>query len=278
MNYLLHRLGYPLGEVVARATINLRRRMHDADSSPAVLIRVDDFPHWAVPITRFWEFHARLADQQVPYLVAATPFLAAEPFSTAGYPREHHEREWIALADALARGELEVALHGVTHRTRRERFASEFDGLTFEQAQHRIAEAWRFLVARGFRPVAFVPPFNRLPPELWDALPAQCPILCLGPESLHDVPLLWSPTAFRGRIVVLSLAPFYARARDILRALERGRWLEEPGAIIPITLHWTWELRDGFAAVAELARLLKGRVIRWAPLAAEADERGTGER
>jgi hypothetical protein len=63
--------------------------------------------------------------------------------------------------------------------------------------------------------------------------------------------------------VVYSLRPFYGRARDILAALERGGWLETEGSIIPITLHWTWELADGFASAAKLAGRLAGFVAGW---------------
>jgi hypothetical protein len=231
-----------------------------------VLLRVDDYPHWTVPTDRFWDFHARLAVEEVPYLLAATPFLATQPLAPESPARAHHEEEWDALRVAVGRGELDVALHGVTHRARGRGRASEFDGMGATQATAEIARAWRFLIARGCPPVAFVPPFNRLPPALWSALPLNCAILCLGPESLRDVPLLPAAANVGGRRVVLSLPPFYGRARDVLRALERGQWLEKRGAILPITLHWTWELADDFAAATALARHLRGHAHRWTEL------------
>src|SRR5207245_2313998 len=191
------------------------------------------------------------------YLLGATPFLAAAPLSAGEEQlRPSDGREWARVAEALARRELEVALHGATHQRHSEGVPSEFDPLPFEEARGVMARAWNWLEAEGIPPIAFIPPFNRLPPRLWSALPAGCRILCLGPESLRDVPLLWSPAASDGRVVVYSLRPFYGRAREILAGLERGRWLETEGSIIPITLHWTWELGDGFESVAKLARRL----------------------
>jgi hypothetical protein len=73
-----------------------------------------------------------------------------------------------------------------------------------------------------------------------------------------------------GRTVVFSLPPFYGHARQILAALEAGRWLERPGAVLPITLHWTWELGDDFAAVAALARRIAPWTRVWRSLMAPA--------
>src|SRR2546425_3121669 len=75
LNHAMHRLGYPLGEVVARGTASLRRRLGSADLMPRAIVRVDDYPHWTVSSDRFWEFHAVLADHGVRYLLGATPFL-----------------------------------------------------------------------------------------------------------------------------------------------------------------------------------------------------------
>jgi hypothetical protein len=67
---------------------------------------------------------------------------------------------------------------------------------------------------------------------------------------------------------VYSLPPFYGRARHVLRALQKGHWLERAFSVMPITLHWTWELEDRFAGVAELASCISGYTARWSALAA----------
>ena len=267
LNRVLHWLGYPLGSVAARATINLRRAVGSVDLAPKVFVRVDDYPHWTVSTDRFWEFHAALQEHRVHYLLGATPFLATEPLTPRSrVGRSFDENEWTRLAVAFRAGELEVGLHGVTHRTHSDGMASEFDGLHLDEARRSIGRAWNWLAERGLAPMAFIPPFNRLPTQLWSALPSDCSILCLGPESLRDVPLLWSPAALDHRIVVYSLAPFYGRADRILDALLSGHWLETEGSIVPITLHWTWEVADGFRAVSRLARHVAGFVSRWSTL------------
>lgn len=143
-------------------------------------------------------------------------------------------------------------------------------------ARDALARGWAFLEREGCRPMAFVPPFNRLPPSLWDALPPQCRVLCLGPESLGDAPLVPAGARCRGRVLLWSLAPFYGRAAEVLAALERGQWLSHPGVVVPITLHWTWELDDGFDAVGRLARALAGYAVRWESWIAAADASHAG--
>lgn len=233
-----------------------------AADSPMVLLRVDDYPHWSVGLERYWVFHRQMAEADVPFLLAATPFLVANPLMPDSPPRGLVAEEWSKLAAAVARGEVEVALHGITHRTRDPGRASEFDGVPAADAAEGLANAWRALEERGCHPVAFVPPFNRFPPILWSALPPECRIVCLGPESLEDTPALPVPTYADGRCVVMSLPPFYGRARAILRALRRGRWLERAGAVLPITLHWTWELEDR-TGVTELIEAVAPFATRW---------------
>lgn len=252
------RAGVPVGAWTVEAGID--RRV--AAGPPTVLLRVDDYPHWSVGLERYWAFHTLMAAGGAPFLLAATPFLAANPLTPDSPPRPLIAEEWARLAAAVARGEVEVALHGITHRTRHPGPASEFDGVPAVEATQGLADAWGALEQRGCRPVAFVPPFNRLPPAIWSALPPQCRILCLGPESLRDAPALPVPTHRDGRCVVMSLPPFYGRARAILRALRRGRWLERGGAVVPITLHWTWELED-LAGVTELIEAVAPFAVRW---------------
>ncbi len=255
---LMLRAGVPLGAWMAEA--GARRR--GAAPRPLVLLRVDDYPHWSVGIDRFWAFHERLSGHRVSYLLAVTPFLAKDPAVADSEPRPLVADEWSRLAESVARGELEIALHGITHRTRGGRLASEFDGMPVQEARQGLAQGWGALAARGCRPIAFVPPFNRFPPSLWHALPSECGVLCLGPESLRDVPPLPTPAWSDDRCVVMSLPPFYGRARTILAALRRGRWLERAGVVLPITLHWTWEMDDPSAA-DELIATLAPFVVRW---------------
>lgn len=261
VNHVLRRMGYPLGEAVARATARSARGL--LPPAPTVLLRVDDYPHWTVPLDRFWEFHRRLASAKVRYLLSATPFLTRHWLDDSPPERALEPQDWSDLAAAVERGELEVGLHGLTHASRSPSTASEFDGMSVEEVRARLAAGWQFLADKGCRPVAFVPPFNCFAPALWQALPRECGVMCLGPESVRDTPLLRSPTAYDGRAIVYSLPPFYGKARDILRALRKGRWLDRPFSVIPITVHWAPELEDGFAAVTELAHYVGERAELW---------------
>jgi len=264
IGWTMNRLRLPVGAWTAR--VEAARRAAEAPAAPLVLVRVDDYPHWSVPTARFRTFHQIMAAAGVSFLLGATPFLAANPLSPVSDQRPEDATEWEWLAEAVESRQAEVGLHGATHRTRRLGFHSEFDGMPLARARAVIAEAWAALERRGCRPVAFVPPFDRFPPALWSALPDECRILCLGPESLLDVPPAPSVGLRNGRTVVFSLPPFYGRADQILAALEGARWLERPGAVLPITLHWTWELDDDFAAVGRLARRIATRTGSWRSL------------
>lgn len=250
--WAMRRLRLPVGVWIAR--LDAARRAAQSQTTPVVLVRVDDYPHWSISTEQFRRFHQFMVAAGVHYLLAATPFLAANPLSPGSGPRPEDVSEWEWLACAVNRREVEIGLHGATHRTRRRGFHSEFDDMPLEEARVVVGQAWNALERRGCPPIAFVPTFDRLPPALWPALPEACKILCLGPESLRDVHPRPSVGTRNGRTVVFSLPPFYGRAKRILAALERGRWLERPGAVLPITLHWTWEVEDTFAAVAALAR------------------------
>jgi phosphatidyl-myo-inositol dimannoside synthase len=254
----------PIGAWLAR----LEAARQPAASRPAalVLLRVDDYPHWSVPTDQFRRFQQLMSDEGVAFLLAATPFLASDPLSPVSEARPQEATEWDWLAEKVDREQVEVGLHGATHRTRQLEFHSEFHDMRPDEARAVIAQAWQFLSRTGCHPIAFVPPFNRFPPELWSALPDECRILCLGPESLLDVAPHPPVGIRRGRTVVLSLPPFYGRAAHILAALDRGDLLDRPGMVLPITLHWTWELDDDFVAVRRLAQRLAGRVGSWRSL------------
>jgi glycosyltransferase involved in cell wall biosynthesis len=254
----------PIGAWLAR--LEAARQPAASRPAPLVLLRVDDYPHWGVPTQQFRRFQQLMSAVGASFLVAATPFLAADPLSPISDARPEDATEWEWLAKKVDREEVEVGLHGATHRTRRFGFHSEFDDMPPDEARVVIAQAWRFLACAGCRPIAFVPPFNRFPPALWQALPDECRILCLGPESLLDVPPKPAVGTRGGRTVVFSLPPFYGRAAHILGALERGDLLDRPGVVLPITLHWTWELDDDFAAVRRLAERIAGRVGTWRSL------------
>lgn len=254
----------PIGAWLAR--LEAARQSDASRRASAVLLRVDDYPHWRVPTSQFRRFQQMMSAIGVSFLLAVTPFLATDPLSPISDPLPEDVTDWDWLAERVRRKEVEVGLHGATHRTRQFGFNSEFDDMPPDQARAVIGQAWRFLCGAGCEPIAFVPPFNRFPPVLWPALPDECRILCLGPESLLDVPPLPAVGMRAGRTVVFSLPPFYGRAAHILAALERGELLDRPGIVLPITLHWTWELDDDFAAVRRLAELVALRVEPWRSL------------
>ncbi|HZM26052.1 MAG TPA: DUF2334 domain-containing protein, partial [Gemmatimonadales bacterium] len=141
----------PIGAWLAR--LEAARQSDASRRTAAVLLRVDDYPHWRVPTPQFRRFQQVMSAIGVPFLLAATPFLAANPLSPISDTRPEDVNDWDWLAERVRRKELEVGLHGATHRTRQFGFNSEFDDMPPDQARAVIGQAWRFLSSAGCEPI-----------------------------------------------------------------------------------------------------------------------------
>lgn len=240
----------------------------DAKGPPKVLLRYDEFPVYEArdrPGERgtevFRRFHDVLHDAGVPYCAAVLPLVphrALDPKATGADPHDEGEREMLARMRAEG---VELALHGLDHRTRHAspRRRSELTGLRDGELRERLDRGLEILAEQAIRPRVFVPPFNRFGFRQYDVLAERFDVVCGGPES---VPLMgWHPgPQFRGDSVWLpSYPPLYGTAREIVPAVER-LLREEVGTWVPVTLHLAAEADDGFAGLRGLAQLLAGGV------------------
>lgn len=243
----------------------------EAAGPPRVLLRVDEFPHAQAfdsgpgfTTERFRRFHAVLAEAGIPYLLAITPNLSRDyldPGVTESRPLRDAEIECL---QGLAADGVVFALHGADHRTRHEnpRRHSEFCGLSPGAAAERIDAARAVFDDLGLPTPVFVPPFNRFDAAQYELLAERFEVVCAGPESIRLLGFAPTPV-WRGDAVYLpSYAPLYEHAAVVRAEVERLAALET-AIWAPATLHWGWELKDDFAALAQLAAALRGRAAGW---------------
>lgn len=247
--------------------------------SPRFLVRVDEYPHWLAddePLRygteAFDHFHDIMRSAGVPYLLAVVPEPSQRPLDPRGVGcRQLSDREIAVLRRVQSEG-VELAVHGLDHRTRdvHPRRQSELLGRSPGELRERLARADELLEPVGERPRVLVPPWNRFDASQWPTLAERYDIVCGGPESVMQVGFHGSPTWWGDAVYLPSYAPFYGHARAIepaaRRAIDRrgGGW-------IPIVLHWGWEAEDGWHDLEALARTLSGHAAPWSVFLAEVD-------
>lgn len=230
------------------------------------LVRVDDFPSWDVNSQLIQDFHEVLTFYNVPYLLGVTPFLADDPLNPAGRKNREMTGAEVVLLKQMCLDGVEIALHGFTHRTRETGFHSELVGLTDLEFKMWLEKSLDNLRTRYLpAPIAFIPPFNTIDFKDTKLLADYLPILCGGPESILCLGLYGCPSNLNGIAYWPSFFPAYGRASDLI-SFAQSKIKQNHPWIVPLTLHWRWEIKDHFAAVRRLASIIDGRVIRWSEI------------
>jgi hypothetical protein len=239
-----------------------------------VLIRVDEYPNVAVleqperfGTAAFERFHAVMRGAGVDYLIAALPRLSERPYDPdASGGRELDEAERDTLRGLHEAG-VEVAVHGLDHRTRdeRPRRHSELLGLTPTELERRLDVADAILAELGIRARVFVPPFNRFSRSQYPALARRFEVVCAGPETVMEMGFQRTPQCREGAVYMPAYEPLYGRAGEVLPAIER--LIEREAAVwVPVVLHWSWETEDDFGELARLAELVADFTRPWGEL------------
>lgn len=226
------------------------------------LVRVDDFPRWDVNSELFKDFHEIFSNYEIPYLLGVTPCICKKPTD----PRCSETRtlsfdERKFLKKIISDG-VEVALHGYTHRTTRTRKPIEFNGLNLKEMRSIIELGFKEL---GYTTSFLIPPFNRFDLGLIRIFEQYFEIICGGPESIETVGPRISPSFLGKCLYVCSLPPAYGKASDILPWIDKVESIHE-NIMVPLTLHWRWELSDDFYGVKCLCKKIRGKTIRWKEL------------
>ncbi len=247
--------------------------------APRFLVRVDEFPHWLADdeparygTEAFKRFHAILSEHGVPYLLAVVPRPSERPLDPRGTACRALTDSDLDTLRALQADGVELAIHGLDHRTRdaHPRRQSELLGRGAAELTERLALADLALAPLGERPRVFVPPWNRFDRAQWPVLSRRFDIVCGGPESVMQVGFHAAPTWWDDAVYLPSYAPFYEHAERVLPAV-RDAVDRQGGGWIPIVLHWGWEVDDAWEHLPGLARALAGRAAPWREFLAEID-------
>lgn len=239
------------------------------------ILRVDDFPRWDIPSKEFISFHRILSRHRIPYLLGITPSISLDPLNPQSRKyRPLSDEEETILKEITADG-VEFALHGLTHQTRTRRGPrSELIGLSDEELEGNIQRGLNELSKIYPLPpiIFFIPPFNTLNLNNCQVLARYFLGICAGREAIPYVGFRITPSFLCGILYIPSYEPVYGYAGEILEYLEAILPLKE-NIIVPITLHWSWELEDRFSALESLAEKIRGRTLRWNSLIGQDDLR-----
>ena len=228
------------------------------------LLRVDDFPSPFADSEEILRFHEVAVAHGLPYLLAVTPF-----FGPDGNRRPLSDREIQILHRCASEGAT-LALHGFSHRSRYRNYASELLSLPMATLRTERDQAVAYLRQHGLDVVGFVAPFNTYDPFTISALAERFPLLCGGPESVRLLGHRAGPSFLMQSLYV----PSYRHAYDVdhqgLRRFDRLLG-EAAGLVVPVTLHWANETREGLRSFRALCARMAGRTLRWTELLSRAE-------
>ena len=228
--------------------------------SPRFLLRVDDFPRWDRRPDGFRTFHAILRDAGVPYLLGVIPRPAEDPQDPTGTRTRAWSAEEVALLAQVA-PDVEVAMHGVTHRRQDAGVAAEIIGRTPADLDAHLGDGLAVFRASGISPRTFIPPFNAIDRPALAVLGRHFDAVFGGPESVRWLGRLPGPCKVGEVWFLPSYPPAYGRAIEIVPFVQAVR-TRRAQLLIPITLHWAWEEADRHEGLRRLADVLAGAAVR----------------
>ena len=244
--------------VIARGGRGAARSARAAARSPRFLVRVDDFPRWDRGPDGFVEFNEILDRAGVRYLLGVIPRPLTDPRDPEARPREWTAGERAALGNGATN--VEVALHGMSHRRGSGPVPAEIVGVAPDDLDKSLGEALHVLGELGYAPTAYIPPYNALDPTALAVLARRFAVVCGGPESVRWLGRLPGPCRIAGVWYLPSYPPAYGRAVDVAAFVRSVRARRVP-LLVPLTLHWAWEEADRFEGVRRLVDALAGTAV-----------------
>ncbi len=249
-----------------------------ASAAPRFLVRVDEFPYYTsfdrpqdIDMSR--RFHDVMASAGLAHLMSVVPQLTHAPLTAGSSGGRPLGSEEIELLERMRHDRVTFAQHGTSHRTRfaSARRRSELCGLSRAATEQLIDDGRRRLAEAGVEsPRVFVPPFNRFDAAQYPVLASRFDVICGGPESTALMGFHGGPLWRDGAVYLPCYAPLYANAQTILPVVEHLIDVE-PGTWIPIVLHTSWELQDGFRSLERLAERIAPLAADWGDFLAEVD-------
>lgn len=232
-----------------------------ADGKTVFILRVDDFPRWDRPIERFCGFDAILRASKIPYCLGVTPYLADDPLDPTSSSRPRLTGNAAAiLRHIYRRGNVEIAMHGLTHRTAGRHIRNEFEGMPADAFEKALRVGLAAFDQLEINCRAFIPPFNAVGFAQIPAIARRFRVLFGGPESVALLGFRTSPSLLNGMLYLPSYYPAYGRAHELVAFVQKLK--QSPRfLLVPLTLHWAWEEDDNFQGLKMLSEQIAGRTI-----------------
>lgn len=226
-----------------------------------ILVRVDDFPRVNMNLKDFKMFDSIMKKFNIPYLLGVTPNLCLDPLNWNSTRYHKLTREEIKTLRNL--GDVEIAMHGVTHQTYRYGFVkrllgfhSEFAGLDGEQTASKLDLGLKLFESYGIeKPRILIPPFNTFDESNLEVFKKYFKFVTGGPETKKAI-----KKRDAGRLII-SDGFHYGHSYDIF--VEPDDF--ESDGYCCVTLHWGWETEDNFLALKKLLEF-EGKVASWSEL------------
>ena len=242
--------------IILEKILNLRKKIKSLfgtnnDGQVRFLLRVDDFPRFGVESEMFYEFHNILKRNNIPYLLAVTP----KPGN-----RELTLSEVNILKD-ISKDKVEFALHGFTHQIKNKNIKSEIIGMKESEIHKEINNNLEYL--KDFNINVFVPPFNSIDLKSYKIISQKFKCICGGRETIKYLGFWFTPCFLMNSLYVPSYYPVYGKANEILEYIVNKLNKIKENIIVPLTLHWTWEIKNNFKHTELLIESIKDKVIAW---------------
>ena len=224
------------------------------------LLRVDDFPRHDLPTEKFFRFYEIFEKYQIPFLLGVTPFISKEPmdYKNKEY-RKLTDKEFNFLQEST-KEVVEVALHGFHHKKIKKNVKSELIGMTEKKLEEKIILSLKELA--DFDVKVFIPPFNTIDEDSFKVVSKYFVCISAGREAIPYLGFRLTPSYFYNILYIPSYEPAYGYAFEVSEYVDKLLEIKD-NIVVPLTLHWSWEVKDDFKYVKVLAEKIEDRVIKW---------------
>ena len=266
----------PYHSKVLSRTLEIRRLVKEkfqlcSNGKPTFLLRVDDFPRWDISTDQFLRFHNILSTHEIPYLLGVTPFLCKDPLSTAFQACNEMTKDDMNILRKISECGVEVAMHGFSHQTTNTYRHTELVGVSKQEIERKLIKGIEKFHSNGLKTDFFIPCFNTFDLPSLRILKRYFKVICGGPESILYIGLRLSPSYVEDILYVPSYYPAYGRAKEILPFIENVKKIKE-NILVPVTVHWSWEIENNFRDVTKLCQFIKGQTGSWTSFLSRAQE------
>jgi len=257
--YGIHKLSYNCFKMNMLYSKELLNNIEAGETK--YLIRVDDFPISDIDSNEFIRFDSLMKEYNVPYILGVTPFLSF-------YKDEYKEMDDNSIR-ILKERDINFALHGFNHYNyndnNHDKRKYEIVYYNNETLEKLIIKSIEFFKKNNLNiPNVFIPPFNAMTYNNYLVLSNYFSVITGGATTLSTMseirPVMGA--VIKNSLYLPSYYPYYGVSRDILRAV-RTNIFRNRKIVIPITIHWSSEIKDNYNSFVELLKEIQHNVCDW---------------